>query len=144
MQAYKEGAWVERNTPATPWLARSNMRVLATCPACGGNGHGRFTAVTPLLAVARHFGVALVVSYPRFQRAPARARVHVPRRAALRMGHLMGYIAQASANQTSKPTFRLGSIVLLWHQCAETGRQLGETVLAMHSEVCEGGREWRE
>ena len=71
------------------------MWVLATCPACGTNGRGMLTAGTAgtllFLAVAVKFVIAVVVLHPPIRIAPprtARATVHVPRRAALAMGHL--------------------------------------------------------
>ena len=41
-------------------------------------------------------------------------------------------------------TFSLGSVMVLWLQCADTCKLIGETVPAMHWEVCEGRWEWRE
>ena len=77
------------------WCARNCIWVLATCPACGANGHGRVTvAVTLLLAVAhqvdtgRHI-IAHGVPNPIFIDATARAVAHLTRRAAQRMGHLV-------------------------------------------------------
>jgi len=95
------------------WLIDHHMKLLATCPECGASGHGRFTAGTPLFAVAVQFGIALVVPHPQIRHAPARARVHAPRRAALLMGHLSGCISHALANQTRRPTLSVGTTMLL-------------------------------
>jgi len=72
------------------WLARFCRWALATCPECGANGHGRLTAGTPLLAVARQIDIANVAPHPRNRPAPpAHARVNFLRVTALAVGHLM-------------------------------------------------------
>jgi hypothetical protein len=71
------------------WFARSCAWVLATCPACGANGHGKVTAVTLLLAEALQYGIAPVVPHILYRGTRPRAVVHLRRRAALAMGHLV-------------------------------------------------------
>ena len=95
-------------------LTRSYISVLATCPACGANGHGRLTAAGRgilLLAVALQFGVAVVVKQqrwqPRYRDALARARVHIPIKAALVVGHLVrvqvsGFIKPGSLTHSQR------------------------------------------
>ena len=76
--------------------------MLATCPACGANGHGRLTAVIPFLAVAHQVGIAVAVIHRRCQLvSPTRAAVHHPQtsREALIMGHLVRVHVATSANQ---------------------------------------------
>jgi hypothetical protein len=86
------------------WLARYCVWVLATCPACGANGQGRRTAVTPFLAVAFQVVIATPVIHLRFRAARAPAREHVTLGAALLMGHLVQVHVSGFSIQDSRPT----------------------------------------
>ena len=123
--AWKEGWGFRAHTTSHPRHQPLDeaTRVLATCPACG---HGRLTAVARLLlAVALQGDIALVVPHPPIRMAiPARACVHVPRWAALSVGHLV----RERVPGFSKPDPQTHS----QHKCEDTGWQLGETVPAMH------------
>ena len=70
------------------WLASSCIRVLAACPACRANGHGRRTEAgcgSLLLAVA----LQCVIAHRRCQGTRPRAVLHLPRITALVVGHLV-------------------------------------------------------
>ena len=104
-------------------LTRSCAGVLATCAACGANGHGRFTAAgwgSLLLAVALQFEITRpVVPHLLFLRTPAIAIVHPPRRAALLMGYLVRIHVSGFNTPDPRATSQHRQKMLLWHHCAE-------------------------
>jgi len=126
------------------WLTRLCTGALATCPECGAIGHGRLTAGTPLLAVARQIEIANVIPHPRTRHAPTpHARVHVLPATALAVGHLVR-VHVPGFTKPDPQTRSQPRLMLRWHQCAKTCRQLGEIAPAMNEDVCEWRWEWRE
>jgi hypothetical protein len=141
----------EPNTPATPWLAHSCTRVLATCPTCGANGRGRRTAgraVTLLfLAVALQEVIAVAVPNPRiiFARIrTARATVHPLRPAALAMGHLArmrvsGFGKTRPADPLSDQAANAAVVPMRGHVREARGESAGDALRSLGREVRVGG-----
>ena len=86
-----KGSESTRHESRRQWLARNCIWVLATCPACGANGHRRVTAAVTLhfFAVALQRGIAIVVPHPPIDFTHPTTVQHLPRIAALAMGHLV-------------------------------------------------------
>ena len=97
-----------------------------------GKRVGGLTAVPLLRAVALQHSIAPVVPHPRFLHAPARATVHVPRSAALVMGHLVRvHVSDFSKiDPQTQPLLRQHHVAVAAN--ADTCELLGGSVPAMH------------